>query len=169
MKACFGITALAAAALAAAGAWAQEQPLSGAGDAESPAPLTRAADALRESIQGMEQHPNERVGAAIAAASGQPSSGCWARLHEQPDYGGKALTLAGGTDVAEVARSLGGDWQGIGSVVVGPGARLVTRTKDLFGEATMTIAQGQELPDVTRTEPPGLFASIDQMEIACTG
>ena len=94
-----------------------------------------------------------------------PVDGCWVRLHDQPDFAGSALTLAGRVDVKEVTRQAVPGWKGAGSLVVGPAARLVAK-KD---GATLTIAPGQQLDDVTQTVPPGLFASLESLTIACGG
>jgi hypothetical protein len=100
-----------------------------------------------------------------AQPASAPVDGCWVRLHDQPGFAGSALTLAGGLDVKEVTRQVVPGWKGAGSVVVGPTARLIAK-KD---GATLAIAPGQELEDVRNTVPPGLFASLDTMQVSCEG
>ena len=116
-----------------------------------------------------EREKQAKAAGAAKAPESQPTlatrDGCWVRLHDQPDFAGTALTLAGGVDVKEVTRQAVPGWKGAGSLVVGPAARLVAK-KD---GATLTIAPGQQLDDVTQTVPPGLFASLESLTIACGG
>lgn len=192
------IPAIAAAAvffsLVAAEGYAQSEAPAGAPPHQA---LSQAAAALRESIAGMEAQETARSEVALRHAraalvrtqnaivtmdaevkevdeaakapesqsAAAPVDGCWVRLHDQPDFAGSALTLAGRMDVKEVTRQAVPGWKGAGSVVVGPAARLVAK-KD---GATLTIAPGQQLDDVTQTVPPGLFASLESLTIACGG
>jgi hypothetical protein len=116
----------------------------------------KAAEAAKLAA-GPSKAPETKATAAV--------EGCWVRLHEQPNYAGAALTLAGAVDVREVTRQAAPGWRGVGSVVVGPRARLIAAKNG----ATLTIAPGQQLDDVTQTVPAGLFASLDQVKVSCAG
>jgi hypothetical protein len=100
-----------------------------------------------------------------AEADAAPAHGCWAHLYELPGFNGDKLAVVGPVDLSAVERAAGRGWSGPRSLELGPGARL--EATDASGQAKLTLAPGEDVPDFRNAEPPNLLGSLRDLRIAC--
>jgi hypothetical protein len=70
-------------------------------------------------------------------------------------------------DLSAVARAAGPGWSGPLSLELGPGAQLEAR--DASGQARLTLAPGEDVPDFRNVEPENLLSSLPDLRISCAG
>jgi uncharacterized protein YjbI with pentapeptide repeats len=97
----------------------------------------------------------------------ETEDGCWAKLFLNERFQGKALTLVGAVEVANLAKHWGFPWEPLyESVQVGPGATLIVFDEPQFQERTMVFASGQRVPDLDRVM--GVFRTIRSVKLRCS-
>jgi hypothetical protein len=101
--------------------------------------------------------------------------GCWARLYEQPQFAGAMRQLEGPVFIESIGarpvivpdaehRPPQPLFSQIGSLVVGPHARLVGYAAPLFREPRLQIPPGAQVPDVSAI---GFYDRVESLTLAC--
>lgn len=100
------------------------------------------------------------------SGSDRLANGCWARIFENPEYGGSHLTVVGPVSVPNLQRTAAHDWNGADSLIVGPKARVIAYDGENFEDREATIESGQSIPHL-RDEKIGLFDKVDSLKVTC--
>ncbi|MFC4932940.1 beta/gamma crystallin domain-containing protein [Massilia sp. GCM10023247] len=95
-------------------------------------------------------------------------SGCWAKLHDDPNFTGDTLTLSGPIDMPNMVGPFGIDWKGkISSIETGPKTTLTIYDNENFRDPVSTFKPGQRVADVSKKM--GFFDEMSSLKIHCTG
>lgn len=94
------------------------------------------------------------------------NNGCWARIYENPEFGGSHLTLVGPVNVADLGNTHAGDWNGADSVIVGRDARVTLYDDPDFEDRSATIASGERIADL-RDDVIGFFDKVESVQVRC--
>lgn len=95
-------------------------------------------------------------------------TGCWAKLHDIPNFLGDTLTLAGPVDMPDMTGPFGIDWKGkISSIQTGAKATLVIYDNENYRDPVSTIMPGQRVADVSKRI--GFFDEMSSLRITCDG
>lgn len=103
------------------------------------------------------------------AESSSPTyaKGCWVRFYDNPDFGGRNVTLKGPVSVADADdyQMVWHDWD---SVIVGPKARVQIYDNDNFNDRTATLMPGQRVAELDAGNL-GLFGQVNSLRVSCVG
>lgn len=92
--------------------------------------------------------------------------GCWAKFHDDQNFGGDSLTLMGPVDMPDMTGPFGVDWKGkVSSVETGPKARVLVYDNENYRDLVATFKPGQKSADVSKKM--GFFDEFSSLKIAC--
>lgn len=95
-------------------------------------------------------------------------SGCWAKLHDNQNFGGDSLTLTGPIDMPDMIGPFGIDWKGkISSIETGANTTLTVYDNANFVDPVSTFKPGERIADVSKRM--GFFDQMRSLRITCTG
>lgn len=104
----------------------------------------------------------------VASRGEAMKGGCWARFHDQQNFGGDSLTLVGPVDMANMTGPFGINWKDkISSVETGAKARVLVYDNENFKDLVATVKPGQKVPDVSKKL--GFFDEFSSLKISCDG
>lgn len=93
------------------------------------------------------------------------NNGCWARVYENPDFGGSSLTLVGPVDVPRLDRTVAGDWNGADSIVVGAKANVTVYDEEGFRDRSAVVQPRERVASLkSRT---GAFDKAGSLKVTC--
>lgn len=97
------------------------------------------------------------------ASNDNLNNGCWARIYENPSFGGSPLTVIGPIDIASLDGTVADDWNGADSLITGGAATVTTYGASNFRE------QKRSYGPATREQnlPSGPLEKIESVRISC--
>lgn len=103
---------------------------------------------------------------AVANKENAMRSGCWARIHSAPNYGGDTLTLTGPVSLADMSGPYGLNWDDkVDSLEMGPKATLTVFDNEGFRDQVGVFKPGQKVPDITKRL--GFFDEFASVRLTC--
>lgn len=106
------------------------------------------------------------VPAELSTRSEQVANGCWVRLYSGDDFEGRAMTVVGPADLAELRSPYGTGLDNWESAVVGPNATVTTYDDQDFRARSATLRAGQRYTNLNDSKL-GLFEDIESMRVTC--
>lgn len=94
------------------------------------------------------------------------ANGCWARVYENPQFGGNVLTLVGPVDVPDLARTAVSDWNGADSVVTGPKARVTVYDEENYRDRMAAVEPGKSVAHL-QDRSVGFLDKAESLRVAC--
>lgn len=95
-------------------------------------------------------------------------SGCWAKLHDNQNFGGDSLILTGPIDMPDMIGPFGIDWKGkISSIETGANTTLTVYDNANYRDAVSTFKPGERIADVSKRM--GFFDQMRSLRVTCSG
>lgn len=160
-----GVAGVAVAVLAIASAETLTQRVAEAQEAKQ-SQKTQDQKAQAQRAGKGKSNPSEPMVLALTTVVFAESSGCWARIFDEVNYGGRALTLMGAQALPNLEFGEGNDWEGdIDSVQVGPKARLALFDDEDFTDDKRDLGPNTKVAEVHKS----LFdEGIESIRLSCT-
>jgi hypothetical protein len=95
------------------------------------------------------------------------NDGCWARVYENPDFGGSSLTLVGPVDVPRLDRTVAGDWNGADSLVAGSKASVTVYDEEGFRERSALVRPAEHVANL-KSLTGGVLEKAGSLKVTCT-
>jgi hypothetical protein len=103
----------------------------------------------------------------LSTRSQQFSNGCWVQLYSGDNFEGRAMTVVGPANIADVRSPYGTGLNNWESAVVGPNATVTTYDDQDFRARTATLRAGQRYAELDDSKL-GLFEDIESMRVTCS-
>jgi hypothetical protein len=104
--------------------------------------------------------------APAPAAEPAPNDDCWARLYEDPGFGGRELTLWGPAEMPDARGPSNRDWKGIGSIQTGPHAIVRIYDREDFRNRALEIGPDQHVAELYTHL--GYFEDVESLRVLCS-
>lgn len=103
----------------------------------------------------------------LSSRSQQFANGCWVQLYSGDNFQGRAMTVVGPANLAEVRSPYGTGLNNWESAVVGPNATVTTYDDENFRARDATLRAGQRYAELDDSKL-GLFEDIESMRVTCS-
>jgi hypothetical protein len=104
-----------------------------------------AAEPVGEGAE--ESEPSVAIVPPAFVRNAMLTTGCWARLYDGANFGGRVLTVAGPVDLPKSQLRPSFTWGGLfDSLVVGPKATLIAFEAENYTDRSATFQPGQRVP-----------------------